>query len=151
MKRILHIFWLLLLFGVLSTSASAQMIRFKSYRAAQGTSGLDKNGLYAWGPWGMNSSEIMIDLTNESIYIENVESKESADYKIFGKPKKWIIKRQFKYVSFECADQNFDKVNVKLYEFDSGEFRISVMSLNKAVRYSAVYLDQKNMKKYFEE
>lgn len=133
-----------------SSTVDAQVIRFKSYRAADGTSGIDKNGLYAWGPWAMNSSEITIDLSNESIYVENLDSKESADYKIFGRPKKWIIKRQFKYVSFECADQNYDKVNIKLYQYDSGEFRLSIMSISNAVRYSVVYLDQQNMKKFFD-
>lgn len=150
MKRINYIFCLLLLLLAFSSTVDAQVIRFKSYRSADGTSGIDKNGLYAWGPWVMNSTEVTIDLTNESIYVENLDSKESADYKIFGRPKKWIIKRQFKYVSFECADSNYDKVNIKLYQYDSGEFRLSVMAVNKATRYSVVYLDQQNMKKFFD-
>ncbi|MCQ2194840.1 MAG: hypothetical protein MJZ28_07805 [Paludibacteraceae bacterium] len=141
MKQIVRILVLLGAMLISSTIVEAQVVRFKSYRSAEGTSGVDKNGLFSWGSWGANKSEITLDLGNESIYVENLETRESQDYKIFGRPKKWIIKRDHKYVSFECADQNYDKVNVKLYQYDNGEFRLSVLSMNRAVRYSVVYED----------
>lgn len=133
---ILILLWLGALFSF--TSVEAQVVRFKSYRAAEGTSAMDKNGLFSWGCWNSDQTEITMDLSNESIYVENLQSRESHDYKVFGRPKKWIVKRNHKFVSFECADQNFDKVNIKLYQYDNGEFRISVLSMNKAVRYSVL-------------
>ncbi|MBR4840543.1 MAG: hypothetical protein IK005_08700 [Paludibacteraceae bacterium] len=142
MKHFLHILFLLCALAAFSSSAEAQIVRFKSYRSAEGTSGLDKNGLFSWGCWGANKTEITLDLGNESIYVENLETKEAHDYKIFGRPKKWVIKRDHKYVSFECADENYDKVNIKLYQYDNGEYRLSVLTLNRAVRYSVVYEDQ---------
>lgn len=141
MKQLLLVFFLL---GTLfsSVSVEAQVVRFKSYRAAEGTSGIDKNGLFTWGCWVSNKSEITMDLVNESIYVENLETRESHDYQIFGRPKKWVIKRDHKFVSFECADQNFDKVNIKLYQYDNGEFRLSILSMNNAIRYTIVHEDQ---------
>ena len=91
--------------------------------------------MFAWGPWTGRTADILIDLTNEKVDIDD------RTLEILEKPKKWIIKKDLKYVSFACTDETLNKFNVKLYQYDKGEFRIYVMEEKTAVRYSVQYLD----------
>ncbi len=134
MKRLLKI--IIFLLGILTCgSASAQIMHFKAYRGANGIAATNVVGTFSWGAWAPKSDEVTIDLTHQSIFIGN------STYEIIEKPKKWIIKKELKYVSMSCADKNYNKINVKLYQYDKGEFRIYVMGEKKAQRYSVNYLD----------
>ena len=122
--------------GILfSGEVSAQVVHFKSYRGAEGVAATNVVGSYSWGPWSSLDKEITIDLSNNSIFIGG------DAYEIMEKPKKWIIKKDLKYVSISCADKQYNKVNIKLYQYDKGEFRIYVMGEKKAKRYSVTYID----------
>lgn len=115
--------------------ASAQVVHFKSYRGAEGVAATNVVGSYSWGPWSPQDFEITIDLTNSNITIDK------STYEIMEKPKKWIIKKDLKYVSIACADKLYNKVNIKLYQYDKGEFRIYIMGERTAKRYSVTYID----------
>ncbi len=120
---------------IFCNEASAQVVHFKSYRGAEGIAATNVVGSYSWGPWAPQDEEITLDLGNSSIFI----GKDS--YEIMEKPKKWIIKKDLKYVSISCADKAYNKVNIKLYQYDKGEFRIYVMGERNAKRYSVTYID----------
>lgn len=120
---------------LLCSNVSAQTIHFKAYRGAIGEAATNTVGTYSWGPWSPENDDITIDLTTSNIFIGN------DSYEILEKPKKWIIKKDLKYVSISCADKYYNKINVKLYQYDKGEFRLYIMSERKAKRYSITYLD----------
>ena len=119
----------------LSGNLSAQIVHFKAYRAADGVAAKNVVGSYSWGAWVPESEDITIDFTASNVFVGK------KTYEIMEKPKKWIIKRDLKYVSISCADKSYNKVNIKLYQYDKGEFRIYVMGEQKAKRYSVSYLD----------
>lgn len=134
MKNILStilVFVTLLICG----NASAQVIHFKAYRGANGEAATNTIGTYSWGAWAPESDDITIDLTTSNIYIGKIT------YEILEKPKKWVIKKDLKYVSISCADESYNKINIKLYQYDKGEFRLYIMGERKAKRYSITYLD----------
>lgn len=112
----------------------AQEINFKTLKGSVGT--LDKrlDGIYSWGAWVPESIEIQIDLNNDSVYVDSVT------YGIVDRPKKWMIKKNMKFVSFACADEFYNKVNVKLFQYDSGEFRVYIMEEKRAKKYTVKYL-----------
>jgi hypothetical protein len=134
MKKILSLLFIMI--GVLTiNSASAQVIHFKAYRGANGVAATNVVGSYSWGPWAPQGDDITIDLTHSNIFLGK------KTYEIIEKPKKWIIKKDLKYVSISCADNAYNKVNVKLYQYDKGEFRIYFMDEKRASRYSVTYLE----------
>lgn len=92
------------------------------------------DGIYSWQMWKQDSTNIRIDLSVDSIYVDD------EIFLILEKPKRWVIKKNLKYVSFSCGDEFFNKVNVKLYQYDSGEFRIYIMEEKKAIKYTVKYL-----------
>lgn len=115
--------------------ASAQVVHFRAYRGAEGIAATNVVGSYSWGSWSPQEEDITLDLTNSSIFVGN------KTYEIMEKAKKWIIKKDLKYISIACADKNYDKVNIKLYQYDKGEFRIYIMGEKTAKRYSVTYID----------
>ncbi|MBQ0029726.1 MAG: hypothetical protein MJZ24_01945 [Paludibacteraceae bacterium] len=134
MKKSLSIL-LFLLSMFLCDKAAAQVVHFKAYRIADGVAATNVVGSYSWGPWSPKDDDITLDLNNNSLFIGD------KTYEIMEKPKKWIIKRDLKYVSISCSDKQFNKINIKLYQYDKGEFRIYVMGEKTAQRYSVNYID----------
>ena len=134
MKKILTSI-LLMIMALMCESAYSQVIKFKAYRGANGEISTNAVGTYSWGPWAPETDDITIDLTTSNIYVGN------STYEILEKPKKWFIKKDLKYVSIACADNAYNKINVKLYQYDKGEFRLYIMGEKKAKRYSVTYLD----------
>ncbi|MBR4839053.1 MAG: hypothetical protein IK005_01085, partial [Paludibacteraceae bacterium] len=53
--------------------------------------------------------------------------------------------------SFACADEFYNKVNVKLYQYDNGEFRVYIMEEKKAKKYTVKYLGETAMKEISEK
>ncbi|MCQ2217868.1 MAG: hypothetical protein MJZ33_05215 [Paludibacteraceae bacterium] len=98
------------------------------------------DGIYSWGAWTPESIEISINLNNDSVYVDKTV------YSIVDRPKKWMIKKNMKFVSFACADEFFNKVNVKLFQYDSGEFRVYIMEEQKAKKYTVKYLGDTALK-----
>jgi len=134
------LFFLSLLFFCSIQVIQAQEIRFKSNKSASGTMDKRLDGIYSWGAWHPEEQEITINLTVDSVYVGN------KTYIIIEHPKRWIIKKNMKYVSFACADINFSKVNVKLFQYDNGQFRIHIMEEKGAKKYSVRYLGEKGLK-----
>lgn len=135
MKNIIKLFLVAVAFALSCFASNGQEIRFKAYRGSDGVPSKGLDGVFAWGPWTGRTADILIDLTNEKVDIDD------RTLEILEKPKKWIIKKDLKYVSFACTDETLNKFNVKLYQYDKGEFRIYVMEEKTAVRYSVQYLD----------
>lgn len=131
-----YLAYILFVLGVLFYGeASAQVVHFRAYRGAEGIAATNVVGSYSWGAWSPQEEEITLDLTNSSIFVGK------NTYEIVEKAKKWIIKKDLKYISIACADKNYNKVNVKLYQYDKGEFRIYIMGEKNAKRYSVTYID----------
>lgn len=135
MKRLFT--YLIALFSLLTFSVEmvAQEINFRAYKSSAGVGAKNVPDVYAWGPWVGNNTSIVINMT------KNVVNVGDATFEIMEKPKHWVVKKDFKYCSFECATPNFDKANIKLYQYDRGEYRIYVNEEKKAVRYVVKYLD----------
>lgn len=135
----------ILLIGLVSIlcslgSIQAQEINFKTLKGSFGTMDKRLDGIYSWGAWSPESIEIQIDLNNDSVYVDDVT------FGIVDRPRKWMIKKNMKFVSFACADRFYNKVNVKLYQYDSGEFRVYIMEEKKAKKYVVKYLGNEELK-----
>ncbi|HOI26586.1 MAG TPA: hypothetical protein PKW49_12515 [Paludibacteraceae bacterium] len=138
-NRIIIILFTFLIFCSIQ-SVQAQRIRFSAYKSADGTMDKRLNGIYSWGAWHPDNKDITIDLNSDSVIVGKTL------YSIIEKPKRWIIKKNLKYVSFACADDYINKVNVKLFQYDNGSFCIFVMGESNAKKYSVKYLGEKQLK-----
>lgn len=129
--------YLMALFSVFAFSleTGAQEINFSSFKSSTGVGAKNVPDVYAWGPWIGSNTSITINMTKSVVNVgENV-------YEIIEKPKHWVVKKDFKYCVFECSTPSFDKANIKLYQYDRGEYRIYVNEEKKATRYVVKYLD----------
>lgn len=135
MKRIVT--YLIALFSLFAFSfeSAAQEINFRAFKSSAGVGAKNVPDVYAWGPWIGSNTSITINMT------KNVVNVGDATYEIVEKPKHWVVKKDFKYCCFECSTPNFDKANIKLYQYDRGEYRIYVNEDKKATRYVVKYLD----------
>lgn len=137
MKYILYLLFTLVSIG----TVNGQAIAFKSFRQTDGVVTQQSKGLYVWGAWEQSSTVIVLDMTNNYIVTDDKLGKKTTVFEIFDKPQKWIIKKDYKYLNYECMNKRtLEKYYIKLYEYDSGEFRITVMSPKKSTRYSVVFL-----------
>lgn len=129
--------YLIVLFSLLimPIMANAQEINFRAFKSSAGVGAKNVPDVYAWGPWVGSNTSIVINMT------KNVVNVGDATYEILEKPKHWVVKKDFKYCCFECTTPNFDKANIKLYQYDRGEYRIYVNEDKKATRYVVRYLD----------
>lgn len=137
MKGLIHILLVASSLLISAISSNAQEIKFKAFKSSQGTIAKNLTDIYAWGPWNLDNTGIVINLTKGVVKVND------SDFEIIERPKNWVVKKDFKYVSFACTTPNFDKANIKLYQYDRGEFRIYVNEEKKATRYVVQYLDSK--------
>ena len=151
MKRVFK-YILYLLFAACSMStANAQSIAFKSFRQTDGVVTQQSKGLYVWGAWEQSSTVIVLDMANNYIATDDKLNKKVTIFEIFDKPQKWIVKKDYKYLNYECMNKKtLEKYYIKLYEYDSGEFRVTVMSPKKSTRYSVVFLKDYEMEEDLE-
>jgi hypothetical protein len=142
MKNILKYLLLLgLLLGV--NAVSAQNAKFRSFRETRGLVTNKSKGAYAWGAWQQSSTSFSLNIAEKAIVVEDQLNKKSTKYEIFDKPDKWVVKKDYKYISFECMESSsLEKYIIQLYEYDSGEFRITVKSPSSAIRYSVIYVHE---------
>lgn len=141
-----HIISLLIVSLMAINGATAQSIAFKSFRQTDGVVTQQSKGLYVWGAWEQSSTIIILNMGENYIATENKLSKTVTVYEIFDKPEKWIVKKDYKYLNYECMNKKtLEKFYIKLYEYDSGEFRVTVMSPKKSTRYSVVFLKDYDM------
>ena len=136
-----------LLFAIASvTVATAQSIAFKSFRQTDGIVTQQSKGMYVWGAWEQSSTVIVLNMTESYIAAEDLLHKKTSVFKIFDKPQKWTVKKDYKYLNYECMHTStLEKYYIKLYEYDSGEFRVTIMSPRKSTRYSVVFLKDYDM------
>ncbi len=142
MNKLLRYFLLLgLLLGV--TAVSAQNANFRSFRETKGIVTNKSKGVYVWGAWQQSSTIFSLNVAKKAIFVNDQLNNKNTKFEIFDKPEKWIVKKDYKYINFECMESTtLEKYYVRLYEYDSGEFRITVMSPNDAIRYSVVYVKE---------
>ena len=134
---------LLMLMMLMGVSAQAQISSFKAFRETKGAVTSDSKEMYVWGPWIQSSTTFILNLTKHAIFVEDKNTNSKVKYEIFDKPQKWIVKKNYKYINFECMEsKSLEKYYVRLCEYDSGEFKITVMSPKNAVRYQVIYLKE---------
>lgn len=130
-----------LLLGV--NAVSAQNAKFRSFRETRGLVTNKSKGAYAWGAWQQSSTSFSLNLSDKAIIVEDQLNKKVSKYEIFEKPDKWVVKKDYKYINFECMESStLEKYIIQLYEFDSGEFRITVKAPTTAIRYSVIYVHE---------
>lgn len=135
MKRLLTYLIALFSLFVFSMETTAQEINFRAFKSSAGVGAKNVPDVYAWGPWIGSNTSITINMTKNVVVVGD------ATFEILEKPKHWVVKKDFKYCSFECTTPSFDKANIKLYQYDRGEYRIYVNEEKKATRYVVKYLD----------
>lgn len=141
-----HIISLLFVYLLTINGAAGQSIAFKSFRQTDGVVTQQSKGLYVWGAWEQSSTIIVLNMGENYIATDDKLSKTITVYEIFDKPQKWIVKKDYKYLNYECMNKKtLEKYYIKLYEYDSGEFRVTVMSPKKSTRYSVVFLKDYDM------
>lgn len=107
----------------------SQTINFTSYKSNYGTI-YEPLNIYVWGCWVQDSTKIIFDL--EKQYVDVNGDK----YEIIEKPTYWIVKKNFKYCIFMCADMDLNKVCIKIYEYDNSDsFMVYVNQEDKAKKY----------------
>lgn len=145
MNTILRYFVLLgLLLGV--TAVSAQNANFRSFRETKGMVTTKSKDVYVWGPWEQSSTVFEMNFTQKSITVKDQLNNKETKYAIYDKQQKWTVKKDYKYINFECMESaTLDKYYIRLYEYDSGEYRITIMSPTAATRYSVVYMKDEDM------
>lgn len=142
-RFIKYLLMLGMLLGV--TAASAQNANFRSFRETKGAVTNKSKGVYVWGAWQQSSTIFSLDVAKKLITVNDQLTKKVTKYEIFDKPDKWVVKKDYKYINFECMEKSsLEKFYVRLYEYDSGEYRITVMSPTDAVRYSVVYVQDED-------
>lgn len=151
MERMMRNIACLLIAIVSVTVATAQSIAFKSFRQTDGIVTQQSKGMYVWGAWEQSSTVIVLNMTENYIATQDLLQKKVTVFEIFDKPQKWTVKKDYKYLNYECMNKTtLEKYYIKLYEYDSGEFRVTVMSPKKSTRYSVVYLKEYEMESSLE-
>ncbi len=141
MKRCWKILFVLILMLMGVSATQAQISSFRSFRETKGAVTPGSNDMYVWGPWVQSQTLFVLDLPKNSIFVEDQVNKKTTKFEIFDKPQKWIVKKNYKYINFECMEsKSLEKYYVRLCEYDTGEFKITVMSPKSAIRYQVVYL-----------
>lgn len=124
-------------------SVSAQVACFKSFRETKGIVTPKSNGLYVWGPWEQSNAYVLLDMSKKNILVHDAIGNTTKEFEIFDKPENWTRKKNYKVIKFECMEKvTMEKFYVRLYEYDSGEFRVTVMDPKNATRYSVVYINE---------
>lgn len=145
MKRF-YKYSVLVVMVLLSMNVSAQVAYFKSFRETKGQVTPKSNGMYVWGPWEQSHTYVLLDMSKKNILLSDMINKSTMEFEIFDKPEKWTRKKNHKVIKFECMEKvSMDKYYVRLYEYDSGEFRITVMDPKNATRYSVVYVTEQDI------
>lgn len=139
--RLFYKLTLLFLMLLGSVSVQAQVSKFKSVSYADGVVTPNSNGLYVWGQQKSGTVYLTFDVKGKQIIQENPVTKTKVKFEIFDKPQKWVVRKNYKYLNFECMEsETMEKYYVRLCEYDSGSFKVTVMSPKSAVRYQVVYL-----------
>ncbi len=135
-----------LLLGVNAVSAQDSEANFRSFRETKGVVSSKDKGVYVWGPWQQSSTVFSLNISQKMILVNDRVNNKITKYAIYDNPQKWTVKKDYKYINFECMENNtMEKYFIRLYEYESGEFRITIMSPSNAVRYSVVYMKDDEM------
>ena len=145
MKRFLIKLSLIVIGLTIWTVAEAQVSYFKSYKETKGAVTEGSRDTYVWGPWVQSSCMFILNISKHTIVVDDQLNKSKIHYEIFDKPQKWIIKKNYKYINFECMEtESLEKYYIRLCEYDTGVFKITVMSPKNAIRYQVLYLKDKD-------
>ena len=136
MKRVLK-YILYLLFAAFSiNTANAQSIAFKSFRQTDGVVTQQSKGLYVWGAWEQSSTVVVLDMSNNYIVTDDQLNKKVTVFEIFDKPQKWIVKKDYKYLNYECMTnpQNYNDLIVRI-----GGFSAYFVQLSAGIQDDVIY------------
>lgn len=137
-----------MLWGV--ATADAQVSSFRSFRQTKGAVG--PNDIYVWGAWEQSETYIELNIAKHLILVDDRKSKEKFKFEIFDKPQKWVTKKNYKYINFECMEsKTMQSYFIRLCEYDTGDFKITVMSPSEAVRYQVIYMKDKEPEINFDD
>ncbi|MBO7635651.1 MAG: hypothetical protein J6S89_03640 [Paludibacteraceae bacterium] len=144
---------LLLLMIMGASEIQAQVTTFRAFRETKGAVTSDSREMYVWGPWTQSSTIFVVNVSKHAIFVEDQSAKKKYKYEIFDRPQKWIVKKNYKYINFECMEStSLEKYYVRLCEYDTGEFKITIMTPKKAVRYQVVHVkDNEEIKINFDD
>lgn len=140
----------LMLWGV--ATADAQVSSFRSFRQTRGAVTPGSNDMYVWGAWEQSETYFALNIAKHLIVVEDRKNKTVQKYELFDKPQKWITKKNYKYINFECMEkESMQSYFIRLCEYDTGDFKITVMSPSEAVRYQVIYLKDKEPEINFDD
>ena len=140
----------LMLWGV--ASADAQVSNFRSFRQTKGAVTPGSHDIYVWGAWEQSETYFSLNIPKHLILVEDKINKTKLKYEIFDKPQKWITKKNYKYINFECMEtESMRSYFIRLCEYDTGDFKITVLSPDEAVRYQVIYLKDKDPEINFDD
>lgn len=119
--------------------AQAQISQFRAFKNTSGVVTHNSNGLYVWKSWGVSSTLFSFDMQKKMIIVN--ENGRTTEYEIFDKPKKWVVKQNYKYLLFECMNKvTLEEVYIRLCQYDASTFKITVMQPKAAERYQVRYI-----------
>ncbi len=136
MKNVIRILFNISLLLCVCT-VNAQVNTFKAYKEANGLITKNSNGLYVWSSWAPSQTTIVLDLNKKFITVtDESKKKENTKFEIFEKPQQWTMKKDYKFVKYECMNSlTLQKFYVMLSRYDSGALKITIMSPSDATRY----------------
>lgn len=121
MKKILLFFLSLLCFFA---SCQGQTLRYTTLAKSNAISikPLQYGGFVA------DTTPIIFNLNDSIISFGNER------YEIFDRPKKWVVRTRYKFVTFQCTNDRYEKVMIRYFEYDNGIKKLNVLGETHAFR-----------------
>ena len=130
MKKIL-----LLLFCLVSLSASGQALWFKTTGFAQASV---VNGYYYWGDWENSNMNLCINLSTDRITIYSPRTQIYQVYGVYNNGDTYIDSSGGANIMFYVIDQDYDKGSIRLRVERNGNSQIYVDFSNVAWVYNVI-------------
>ena len=119
---------LLLLFLLLPFNHNGQTMRFFSF--AKSTARTMQPLQYE--DYRADSTNIILNMDDNTIIIGNEK------YEIFDRPKKWVVRVRYRFVTWQCTNANYEKVMIRYFEFDNKRKFLFVLGEHHAFRTKVV-------------
>lgn len=136
MKNILI---MLCCFYITFFNTHAQKVHFQTGMKADGVISRQIVGFFEWNDFTDTVIPITFDLDRHLITSGNKR------YTIEDKSNQWTVKRELKYVTFSCYDDFYNKICIRMCQYDKGYFIIYILGENKGEKYISEYIDNKSI------
>lgn len=121
--------FLLCVLSILSLVCHGQIVSMNIIASADGI----RNGAYytyTFQRCHKDKGIVRINLNDSIVYVDSIK------YSIITTPEHWHIRRTYKWCSFLCCDDRFNKVCVKLFRYDgSNHSKIYIFENNIAYKF----------------